>query len=524
MSEVHHQRRINLRSAHACAAAALTAAAILLAAGTPAQASTPGQNGKVVFTSGRDANYEVYSMNADGSGAVNLSVNAASDMYPSVAPGHARIAFTSFRDGGNPEIYVMDADGSDQTRLTNEAGTDSQATWSPDGQQIAFRSDRDGDWDIYVMNADGSGQTNLTNTPGIDDAPAWSPDGGRILFESARDGNREIYTMNADGSGQANLTAQLGEDHDPSWSPDGQRIAFRTDRDGNDEIYTMTQGGALQVRLTNNAATDTEPAWSPDASKILFRSSRDGNPEIYVMGTSGAAQTRLTTISQFDGHPDWQALVSGYPRPKGATPLRASLVPAYAQCSAPTHVHGPPLGFGSCTPLQRSAHLTIGTPDANGSAANSIGSLRHAVLAGDPGLPEDSDDLITFSLTDVRCRIAISTCAGGGQSDYTGELEVTADMRITDRNNAIAPGGGTEAATVVDSTLAFAAPCVATAGTAGANCSLGTSANAISPGLILDTKRTVIQLSQLQVLDGGSDGLVATQPNAVFAVQGIFAP
>ena len=124
----------------------------------------------------------------------------------------------------------------------------------------------------------------------------------------------------------------------------------------------------------------------------------------------------------------------------------------------------------------------------------------------------------------MRCRIAISTCASGGQSDYTGELEVTADMRITDRNNAPAPGGGSEAATVIDSTLAFAAPCVATAGVAGATCALSTSANAISPGLIRDTKRTLIEMSQLQVHDGGSDGLVATEPNAVFAVQGIFVP
>ncbi len=192
--------------------------------------------------------------------------------------------------------------------------------------------------------------------------------------------------MNADGSGQANLTAHPGQDHEPSWSPDGQRIAFRTDRDGNDEIYTMTQGGALQIRLTTDSATDSEPAWSPDGSKILFRSSRDGNAEIYVMGTGGAAQTRLTTISQFDGHPDWQALVSGYPRPKGASPLRASLVPAYQECSAPTHVHGPPLGFASCNPpAQRSAHLTVGTPDANGSAATSVGSVRYAVHVGDAG-------------------------------------------------------------------------------------------------------------------------------------------
>ena len=112
----------------------------------------------------------------------------------------------------------------------------------------------------------------------------------------------------------------------------------------------------------------------------------------------------------------------------------------------------------------------------------------------------------------------------GGQSDYTGEVEVSADMRITDRNNATVPGGGTEAATVTDSTLAFTAPCVATAGTPGATCALSTSANAISPGLVLDTKRMLIQLSQMQVHDGGADGLVATEPNAVFAVQGIFVP
>ena len=500
----------------------LTAAAICLSAAPLAQAVTPGQNGKVVFTSQRDLNYEVYSMNADGSNPVNLSSNPDADMFASFAPSGGQIAFTSFRDGGNGEIYVMNADGSGQTRLTNSPGTDAQPTWSPDGQQIAYRG---GDWEIYVMSADGSGQVNVTNTAGVDDAPAWSPDGGRIAFETGRDGNREIYVMQADGSGQANLTAHPGQDHEPSWSPDGQRIAFRTDRDGDDEIYTMTSGGALQTRITTNSASESDPAWSPDAAKILFRSTRDGNSEVYAMGYGGDAQTRLTIVAQFDGHPDWQSLATGFPRPKGASPLRVSLVPAYQQCSAPTHVHGPPLGFASCNPpVQRSAYLTVGTPDANGSAANSIGFVRHAVVAGDPGPPEDSDDSITFSITDVRCRIAISTCVSGSQSDYTGELEVTTDMRITDRNNATAPGGGSEAATVIDSTLAFAAPCVATAGTAGATCALSTSANAISPGLVLDTKRTLIELSQLQVHDGGVDGVVATEPNAVFAVQGIFVP
>ena len=74
------------------------------------------------------------------------------------------------------EIYVMDADGTGQTRLTNNAGLDGEPDWSPDGTKIAFDNSRDG---IYVMNADGSGQTILTDNGGY---PSWSPDGTKIAF------------------------------------------------------------------------------------------------------------------------------------------------------------------------------------------------------------------------------------------------------------------------------------------------------------------------------------------------------
>jgi hypothetical protein len=243
------------------------------------------------------------------------------------------------------------------------------------------------------------------------------------------------------------------------------------------------------------------------------------------MSTGGGAQTRLTTVSQFDGHPDWQSLTAGFPRPKAASPVRVSLVPTYQPCIAATRTHGPPLAFPSCNPpAQRSTYLTVGTPDATGSPANSTGSLRHTVHVGVPGPPDDSDDVITFSLSDVRCRTAILTCASGSLSDYTGELAVLADMRITDRNNAVAPGGGTEGATVTGMPLAFTAPCVATATAEGGRCALNTSANAISPGFARDGKRMIVALSQVSVTDGGSDGQVASLPNQVFAVQGLFVP
>ena len=65
-----------------------------------------------------------------------------------------RIVFSSTRDG-NSEIYSMNADGSDQTRLTSHPSADAFPAWSPDGDRIAFTSNRDGKFEIYVMNADG---------------------------------------------------------------------------------------------------------------------------------------------------------------------------------------------------------------------------------------------------------------------------------------------------------------------------------------------------------------------------------
>jgi Tol biopolymer transport system component len=91
------------------------------------------------------------------------------------APAAGKIAFASDRDG-NIEVYVMNDDGSGQINLTNNPAEDFVPAWSPDGSRIAFMSVRDGNGEVYVMNADGSGQTNLTNSPaGADGFPAWSP-------------------------------------------------------------------------------------------------------------------------------------------------------------------------------------------------------------------------------------------------------------------------------------------------------------------------------------------------------------
>ena len=72
------------------------------------------------------------------------------DSDPAWSPDGSKIAFISSRDGAF-EIYVMNADGSGQTRLTNGLADNAWPSWSPDGPKIAFFSNRDGNYEIYVM-------------------------------------------------------------------------------------------------------------------------------------------------------------------------------------------------------------------------------------------------------------------------------------------------------------------------------------------------------------------------------------
>lgn len=179
-------------------------------------------------------------------------------------PGvNGKILFYSDRDG-DYEIYVMNSDGSNVTRLTNHPAPDTPISWSPDGTKILFVSDRDGPEEIYIMNPDGTGQTNLTNDSARDTSPDWSPDGTTIAFMSNREGNFQIYVMNADGSGVTRLTFNSAEDGGPRWSPDGTNIVFTSDRDGfKRQIYVMNTDGSQQTRLTFNTADDINPDWQP---------------------------------------------------------------------------------------------------------------------------------------------------------------------------------------------------------------------------------------------------------------------
>jgi uncharacterized repeat protein (TIGR01451 family) len=265
--------------------------------------------------------------------------------------------------------------------------------------------------------------------------------------------------------------------------------------------------GALAVGASASVDIDVEPNNVISNTTISASATASANESDPVPGNNSASTT--TTVTP-----------GAYARPMGATPLRASLVPAFKSCgSEATLQHGAPLSYPSCgNPQLSSGTLTVGSTDSNGQPANFVGSVKYTAIGEGPPINQNNGDQadigVDVSITDVRNKSDLS--------DYTGQLQVDTSARITDHDNG---AGGFTSATVQDTSIDFTVPCAATApATTGGSCVLHTTEEAVVPGAVKEFKRMVWQLGQVRVLDGGPDGVVSTANNTLFAVQGVFVP
>jgi Tol biopolymer transport system component len=482
---------------------------------TPAQAAFPGTNGKIAFSSnraepnpagcGQTCNYEIYTIDPNGTGLTRLTFDSAPDENPAWSPDGKKIAFT--RGVNQPDIWVMNADGSGQTNLTNGADPVSHhgPAWSPDGTRIAFTAG-----DLWVMNADGSGAAQIAPAASAQD-PSWAADGSLIAYTEGSPSVITISVRRPDGTGYR-ILAEAHGGNSPDWSPDVTKVAYGAwdiAGDGQQRTWVVDADGSNPHVISG--ARRRAPTWSPDGSRIAVE--REPG-DLAVMKADGTGETPLTTNAPpiRDVMPAWQPLpVNAYPRPRGATPMLIPLVPAYAVCTAPNRAHGAPLGFPSCTPpALNSQYLTVGTPDANGKRTTMEASMLVRVVTG--------------ASTDVRITVRANNVFKQDLTDYAGGLRARMPLQITDRDNSPSPGGP-GAGTTQEIPFEFDVACTPTADTTiGSDCPVATSANALVPGSVTADLRAIWQIGQAQVYDGGADGNPVTQDNTLFLNQGVFLP
>jgi len=407
---------------------------------------------------------------------------------------------------------------------------------SADGTRVFFTTaesleagDTDSATDVYERA--GSTTTRISTGPGGGNGAftavfrGASADGTRVFFTTdesleAGDTDSAIDIYERAGSTTTRISTGPGGGNGAvapfffGASADGTRVFFTTtesleagDTDSATDIYE--RAGATTTRIS------TGPGGGNGAFSAVFGgASADGTR---VLFTTSESLTSLDADSSQDVYAAGIAVTSGYPRPVGATPFRVSLVPLYEQCADPNIGHAAPFSFEGCNPpVLASDHLTVGTPDANGAGANSLGSLRIAAVVGVPGGVDDADARIQVSLTDVRNQ--------GSLSDYTGELRATADLRLTDKAHG---ASATLPGTTVDFPLNVDVPCSATGATGvGGSCSLTTTLDTLVPGAVKEGKRTIYDVvGGVDVFDGGPDGDTATTSgNTLFATDGFFVP
>lgn len=278
----------------------------------------PAQNGRIAFTSNRNGNLDIYTINANGTNEQRVTTDADDDYDPSFSPDGTRIAFNSRRNG-NIDIYVINTDGTNEQRVTANVAGNIAPSFSPDGTRIAFSSIRNDNEDIYIINTDGTNERRVTNTPDPDSLPAFSPDGLRIAFISHRFRPADIFTINIDGTDERRVTfTDNDNDFSPSFSPDGTRIAFSSRRsNGFLDIYVINTDGTNErgVTTNNNSASDGSPSFSPDGTRIAYAStSVIGNTDIYTVNADGTNEQRVTINAASDNSPSW-GVGTGTPMP-----------------------------------------------------------------------------------------------------------------------------------------------------------------------------------------------------------------
>jgi TolB protein len=294
---------------------------------TVAAAAYPGENGKIYFQACDEvcSGFDVYSVNPDGSGLDNLT-DVVTDSEglpdnafdPSVSADGKRIAF-GVDSQATSEIWIINADGSGPLQLTHDNLLDQEPTISPDGTRVAWNqwspfptyTDRD----IWVMNANGSSQELLFNGSGEDYYPQFTPDGQTVVM-SSETGDMDIRKIPSIPAVPPLTTATgVAEDNellewDPSVSPDGSRVAFaqtaKTSSFGPFDIYSVGINGGATTPVFNSAVpSETSPAYSPDGTKMVFNS--DGLPMIGNADGSGTPVPlnvgTLTSVGRLDWAP-----------------------------------------------------------------------------------------------------------------------------------------------------------------------------------------------------------------------------
>ncbi|NNJ98442.1 MAG: hypothetical protein HKP12_14940 [Gammaproteobacteria bacterium] len=206
------------------------------------------------------AAYDIFKAGPEGENPQRLTDSPSYDAEAVFSPKGDRIVFTSLRSG-DLELYLMKPDGSEVEQLTDEPGYDGGAFFSLDGEWVVWRASRPsgealkdyqsllkqglirpGQLELFIMNLTERKPVQLTDNRAANFGPYWHPDGKHIIFSSnmhdPKGRNFDLYLINIDSRKIERITHYEGFDGFPMFSHDGRKLVFASNRLGKVEGET----------------------------------------------------------------------------------------------------------------------------------------------------------------------------------------------------------------------------------------------------------------------------------------------
>ena len=263
---------------------------------------------KIAYLQQADDNIDIIVMNLDGTAKKNIFPGPAREESFEFSRDSKRLAFISDK-GGDFEIYTIDVDGSHIKKLTDNNIYDVGPIWSLDDTQIFWGSapkKKDGT-DIFRMDANGSNSVRYTNNKEEDGADSISFDGKWLANTALRGDNWQIILINADNKKQKLYTNNNIYDASPVFNPKDHRLLWlsQIDKHWQINIGDARQPGKSE-NITKGKGNNFGAKWSPDGNKVIFESDRSGNWHIYTMNPDGTGLKQLTKGDHNNRMANWR--------------------------------------------------------------------------------------------------------------------------------------------------------------------------------------------------------------------------
>lgn len=268
-------------------------------------------------------------------------------IFTSCQTNNEKIIFSSSRNG-NSDIFIMDKDGKNQNALTENKSEEWGPTWINENEISFLRQNKDSIFriklnlktkkefklkhpencilddknvlystsnsyqlyscnnDIFLFNPNNNELKNIRETiNGKARYPSWSNNGKSVIYTSNHLGTNEVFQYEIDTEKIVQLTDSDSNNERGELSTDGKLLAYSSDyfKKGNQEILIKDLESGKIKNISKSSGMELISRFSNDGKLLFYGTNKDGNWEIYSYDLETENKTRLTNNKEFDGDP-----------------------------------------------------------------------------------------------------------------------------------------------------------------------------------------------------------------------------